>query len=109
MTLGNLPKPAASHRPRFFSRFIAIYGLRPARRKFTLAKAEGERMGSVERRSNEADRRGADARGERNYAAARRRIVALEKALDMIVGALAPGDHLLDQRKIAQFRQGIDV
>jgi hypothetical protein len=66
-------------------------------------------MGAVERRSNEVDRRGADARGERNYIAARRRIVALEKALDMIVGALAPGDHSVDQKKIAQFRQGIEV
>jgi hypothetical protein len=66
-------------------------------------------MGAVERRRNEVDRRGGEARGERNYAAARRRIVALEKALDMIVGALAPDEHMVDQKKIAQFRQGIDV
>jgi len=68
-----------------------------------------ERTIAVERRKNEIDRRGAEARGERNYVAARRRIVALEKALDLIVGALAPREHTVDPTRIMQYRRGIDV
>jgi hypothetical protein len=64
---------------------------------------------TAERRRNEVDRRGAEAREERNYIAARRRVVALEKALDLMLGALAPQEYMVDPKKMAQFRQGIDV
>lgn len=64
-------------------------------------------METLERRK--IDRRGADLREERAYVAARRRIVALEKALSLLVGSLAPGEYNVDQQKIAQYRQGIDV
>ncbi len=88
-------------------------GLHPARTKFTLptpARGGIEVSITVERRKNDIDRRGAaEAREERNYVAARRRIVALEKALDMIVGSVAAPGHQLDPGKISQFRQGIDV
>ena len=63
----------------------------------------------IDRRKNEADRRAGEAREERNYVSARRRILALEKALDMIVGSLANPGHQLDPGKMSQFRQGIDV
>ena len=63
----------------------------------------------LDRRKNDADRRGAEAREERNYVSARRRILALEKALDMIVGSVASPGHQLDPGKMSQFRQGIDV
>ena len=63
----------------------------------------------IDRRKNEADRRGAEAREERNYVSARRRILALEKALDMIVGSVASPGHQLDPGKMSQFRQGVDV
>ena len=68
-----------------------------------------ERTSEVERRRNEIDRRGAENREERNYVAARRRVVALEKALDLIVGALVPHEHQVDTTKITQYRRGIDV
>ncbi|MGZ5034257.1 MAG: hypothetical protein ACXWAC_13755 [Usitatibacter sp.] len=64
-------------------------------------------METIERRK--VDRRLAEARGERAYALARRRIIALEKALDLMVGSLAPGEYFVDPQKIAQYRQGIDV
>jgi hypothetical protein len=64
----------------------------------------------IERRKNDVDRRtAAEAREERNYVAARRRILALEKALDMIVGSVAAPGHQLDPARMSQFRQGIDV
>jgi uncharacterized protein (DUF2384 family) len=65
-------------------------------------------MEIIERRKI-VDRRSAEAREERTYAVARRRIIALEKALDLMVGSLARGDYSVDPRKIAQYRQGIDV
>ena len=69
-----------------------------------------ERTIEIERRKNESDRRAAaEAREERNYLTARRRIMALEKALDMIVGSLKPHEHAIDLAKIAQFRQGVDI
>ena len=68
-----------------------------------------ERTSVLERRKNEADRRGAEAREERNYLAARRRIIALEKALGMMVGALVAQQHAVDPAKIDEFRKGIDV
>ena len=61
-----------------------------------------------ERRSFEP-RRGSDARAERNYDAARRRIDGLEKALTLIAGAMMPGGHQVDQTKVGQFRLGIDI
>ena len=61
-----------------------------------------------ERRSTEP-RRGSDARVERSYDAARRRIDGLEKALTMIAGSMMPGSHQVDQGKIGQFRLGIDI
>lgn len=64
-------------------------------------------METIERRK--VDRRGAEAREERTYAVARRRIIALEKALDLMVGSLAAGEYFVDPQKIAQYRQGIDV
>jgi hypothetical protein len=64
-------------------------------------------METIERRK--IDRRSAEAREERTYAVARRRIIALEKALDMMVGSLAPGEYFVDQQKITQYRKGIDV
>lgn len=64
-------------------------------------------MEILERRK--VDRRAAEAREERNYAVARRRILALEKALDLLVGSLAPGEYVVDSTKIVQYRQGIDV
>jgi uncharacterized membrane protein YidH (DUF202 family) len=73
-----------------------------------------DRISVVERRKNEADRRAeadrrTQAREERNYVGARRRILALEKALGMIVESLGPGGHQLDPGKMPQFRQGVDV
>jgi len=73
------------------------------------AEVDVERTIEVERRKNDIDRRGAEAREERNYVAARRRVVALEKALSMILGSLGPREHTVDPAKIAQYRQGIDV
>jgi hypothetical protein len=64
-------------------------------------------METLERRK--AERRAAEAREERTYLVARRRILALEKALDLLVGSLNPGEYSVDLRKIAQYRQGIDV
>ena len=63
----------------------------------------------IERRKSDADRRVGEAREERNYVAARRRILALEKALDMIVGSVGSPGHQLDPGKMSRFRQGIDV
>jgi hypothetical protein len=63
----------------------------------------------ADRRKNEADRRAAQSREERNYLAARRRIMALEKALEMMVAALAPNQHTVDPGKADQFRQGVEV
>ena len=68
-----------------------------------------ERTIVLERRKNEADRRGAEAREERNYGAARRRILALEKALGMMVGALVADQHAVDPGKSDQFRRGVAV
>jgi hypothetical protein len=68
-----------------------------------------DRTIEIDRRKNESDRRGAEAREERNYLAARRRVVALEKALEMVVGALVPRGHTVDPTKTARFRQGIEV
>ena len=64
-------------------------------------------METIERRK--VDRRVAEAREERTYLVARRRIIALEKALDLLVGSLTPGEYSVDLRKIAQYRQAIDV
>jgi hypothetical protein len=64
-------------------------------------------METLERRK--IDRRAAEAREARTYAVNRRRIIALEKALDLLVGSLAPGEYSVDERKIAQYRRGIDV
>jgi hypothetical protein len=61
-----------------------------------------------ERRSVEP-RRGSDARAERSYDAARRRIDGLEKALSLIAGSMIPGSHHVDQSKLADFRLGIDI
>jgi hypothetical protein len=61
-----------------------------------------------ERRSLEP-RRGSDARTERSYDAARRRIDGLEKALTLIAGSMMPGSHQVDQGKVGQFRLGIDI
>ena len=63
----------------------------------------------LDRRKNDIDRRAAENREERNYLAARRRIMALEKALDMMVGALARNQHAVDPGKAEQFRQGVEV
>jgi hypothetical protein len=68
-------------------------------------KMEAIERRKVERRAAEAR----EAREARTYAVARRRILALEKALDLVVGSLAPGEYSVDERKIAQYRQGIDV
>jgi uncharacterized protein (DUF2384 family) len=65
-------------------------------------------METIERRRI-PDRRAAEAREERTYAVARRRILALEKALDLLVGSLASGEYFVDPKKINQYRQGIDV
>ena len=64
-------------------------------------------METIERR--QVDRRAAEAREERTYLVARRRIIALEKALALVVGSLAPGEYSADPGKLAQYRQGIDV
>lgn len=72
------------------------------------AEVDVERTIEIERRKSETDRRG-EAREERNYVSARRRILALEKALDMIVGSLVPQEHTLDPAKITQYRRGVDV
>src|SRR5258708_39215871 len=64
-------------------------------------------METIERR--QLDRRSAEAREERTYLVARRRIIALEKALALVVGSLAPGEYTVDPRNLAQYRQGIDV
>jgi hypothetical protein len=61
-----------------------------------------------ERRSVEP-RRGSDARTERTYDAARRRMDGLEKALSLIAGSMVPGSHQVDQSKLAEFRLGIDI
>ena len=61
-----------------------------------------------ERRSLEP-RRGSDARAERSYDAARRRIDGLEKALTLIAGSMMPGSHQVDQAKVGQYRLGIDI
>lgn len=61
-----------------------------------------------ERRADEL-RRGNDARAERSYAAARRRMDGLEKALSLIAGSMIPGSHHVDQSKLADFRLGIDI
>jgi hypothetical protein len=68
-----------------------------------------ERTIDLDRRKNEIDRRGAESREERNYLSARRRIIALEKALDMMVGALVANQHTVAPGKMDQFRQGVDV
>ena len=68
-----------------------------------------DRTIDLERRRNESDRRAAEGREERNYLAARRRVVALEKALGMMLGALVPNQHAVDPGKVVQFRQGIEV
>ena len=65
-------------------------------------------MDTIDRRRI-PDRRAAEAREERTYAVARRRILALEKALDLLVGSLAAGEYFVDPKKISQYRQGIDV
>jgi hypothetical protein len=65
-------------------------------------------METIERRKV-PDRRAIEAREERTYLVARRRIIALEKALALMVGSLAPGEYFVDQTKVAQYRQGIDV
>ena len=54
-------------------------------------------------------RRGSDARAERSYDAARRRMDGLEKALSLIAGSMIPGSHQVDQSKLADFRRGIDI
>lgn len=59
----------------------------------------------VERRAAEAR----EAREARTYAVNRRRIIALEKALDLVLRSLTPGEYSVDERKVAQYRQGIDV
>ena len=61
-----------------------------------------------ERRAHEP-RRGSDARAERSYDAARRRLDGLEKALSLIVGAIVPGTHIVDATKAADYRLGIDI
>ena len=66
-------------------------------------------MDTIERRRIPDRRTAAEAREERNYAVARRRILALEKALDLLVGSLASGSYFVDPQKISQYRQGIDV
>lgn len=68
-----------------------------------------DRTVDLDRRKNEADRRAAQSREERNYLAARRRVVALEKALGMMVGALVANQPAVDPEKIDQFRRGIEV
>ncbi len=68
-----------------------------------------DRIIQVDRRKREIDRRGAEAREERNYLAARRRVMALEKALALILGAHPPHGHTVDPGKMAQYRQGIDI
>jgi hypothetical protein len=60
-----------------------------------------------ERRS--FDDRRSDARAERSYDAARRRMDGLEKALSLIAGSMIPGSHQVDQTKVADFRLGIDI
>jgi hypothetical protein len=65
------------------------------------------KLETTERRK--IDRRAAEERGARTYALNRRRIIALEKALDLVIGSLKPGEYAVDERKIAQYRQGIDV
>ena len=64
-------------------------------------------MDTIERRR--ADRRAAEAREERTYGVARRRIIALETALDLVVDSLVPGEYSVDPRKTTQYRQGIEV
>ena len=64
-------------------------------------------METIERRK--IDRRAAEAREERTYLVARRRIIALEKALDLLIGSLAPGEYFVDPQKAVQYRQGIEV
>ena len=54
-------------------------------------------------------RRGSDARAERSYDAARRRMDGLEKALSLIAGSMIPGSHQVDPSKLADFRLGIDI
>ena len=61
-----------------------------------------------DRRSLE-QRRGVDARSERNYDAVRRRLDGLEKALTLIVGSIVPGTHLVDSTKAADYKLGIDI
>ena len=65
-------------------------------------------METIERRKV-PDRRAIEAREERTYLVARRRIIALEKALDLLIGSLASGEYFVDPQKAAQYRQGIDV
>jgi len=64
-------------------------------------------METIERR--QIDRRTAEAREERTYLVARRRIIALEKALDLLLDSLTPGEYSVDLRKVNQYRKGIDV
>ena len=61
-----------------------------------------------ERRTQEP-RRGTDARAERAYDAARRRLDGLEKALSLIAGSMVPGAHQVDPTKAGDFRLGIDI
>ena len=61
-----------------------------------------------ERRVQEP-RRGSDARAERAYDAARRRLDGLEKALSLIAASMVPGAHQVDPSKERDFRLGIDI
>ena len=54
-------------------------------------------------------RRGADARAERSYDNARRRLDAVEKALSLIAGAMIPGTYQVDPTKTSEYRLGIDI
>jgi len=61
-----------------------------------------------ERRALE-QRRGADARAERSYDNARRRLDALEKALSLIAGGMVPGTYQVDPTRTSEYRRGIDI
>jgi len=61
-----------------------------------------------ERRALEP-RRGSDARAERSYDNARRRLDALEKALSLIAHGMVPGTYQVDPTKSSEYRLGIDI
>jgi hypothetical protein len=62
-----------------------------------------------DRRREDISRRAADKRAQRNYDDARRRIVALEKALALIVGSVPAGGYSVDPQRATEYRQGIDI